>query len=259
LLAGLTLLAAACGPVAARPKLVTSNTQLLLDGTVSTRTGEGVTLLALVHLQTQVDVSTGTVEVQANLRDESLAYITTNATPGDPNLTALQALEEAAQDLQRRINDLRAAVVGAQQELAGVLSHDVNPLLPGLQIDQQRASELQRRLEQLTAELARLQKELAGVYSQIKSLIDKIQEQQPEVFSLYSAAGAYRAAPSPAGPDGFYEKTVHFALLQPDGRSIPFAVRLRLQFSLTGDVVSDDAAVTYEPPPGGGDTPLPCP
>jgi hypothetical protein len=135
----------------------------------------------------------------------------------------------------------------------------VNPLLPGLQIDQQRASELQRSLEQLTAELTRLQKELAGVYSQIQALVDKLREQQPEVFSLYSAAGAYRVAPSPTGPNGFYEKTVHFALLQPDGRRAPFAVRLRLQFSRTGDVVSDDAAVTYEPPPGGGDTPPPCP
>jgi hypothetical protein len=259
ILTGLGLLAVNCGPVAAGPKHVTSNTQLLLDGTVLSQTGESVALLALIHVQSRVDLSNGTVAVHANVRDDSLAYVATDATPDDPRLARLQSLKEAAQDLKRRITDLRNAIIGLQQELLEVLSHDLYPLVPGLQVDRQRAAELQRRLAELNAELERLQKELAGVYAAIEALIHELQEQQGEIFSRYSAAGAYTVAPSVCSPDGLCERTVTFALLQPDGSRTRFDVRLGLQFSVVGDIVSDEAAVTYEPPPCSVDTPPACP
>src|SRR5262249_58320132 len=70
------------GRPAAGPNLVTSNTKLLLDGTVvDNQTGDTVALFGLVHVQTKLYPSQGLVALQANLTEAVLAYGVNDPTP----------------------------------------------------------------------------------------------------------------------------------------------------------------------------------
>ncbi len=258
ILLGLGLLVAGVGPAPAEPHVVTSNTKLLLEGTVrDNQNGEDVAVIGLMHVQTKLYPALGLVAVHANLTEAVLAYGVNDPTPDDPTRERLNSLSQAAKELRARINVLFSEIRALQHELQEVLSHDLNPFLPGIQYDEERAAALRRRLAELSAEMKRLQKELAGVQNEIADLLLSLKENLSNVLERLVGFKGHRGDPSDCSPSGVCERVVSMDMVRSDGGRTHFDVLLRLQLSDLGLIVSGEASV--EEDDSGDDDLPPCP
>ena len=244
----LSLVAMLCGEASAQPNMITSNTSVLLDATLSDGlTGEDVQLMGLIHVQTKVNLRQDTLGVHANIREESfLAFVQDELAPSDPRLGELR---DRIRALQTEIVAVKHEVLQAMAELEEARKTDTNPFLPGIQIDKQRVAELERRLQQLAAHLEQLKQELSDLLDEMQDLLEELDESDVEggdPITLYSALGADGIKPSPCN-DLFCERLVIFNLIRADGERSPIGVLLRLQFSQAGELIVADAVLDEVP------------
>jgi methyl-accepting chemotaxis protein len=256
----LSVVAMSCGEVAAEPRKVTSNSQVLLDATVfDDDTGEDVQLIGLIHVQTKVSTSESTLAVHANIREASfLAFVANDQAPNNPLLQELESLKEQIRELKVQIVALQQQLLELMNELEEVSNTDINPFLPGIQIDTQRAAELQRRIQQVSAALKRLQVELSEILDQMRDLLDEIQQMQEseeepdELVSIYKAFGAVSVGPSICDHLAC-ERIIEFDLISAAGATLPFQARLDLQFTPAGALLFADAVLEGETDSDGDD------
>lgn len=258
-LATLAASVALTDPAAADPRRVTSNARSLLAGTVfDMRTGDGVAVIGIVHVQTRTDIAAGTVAVHANLTDTVLAYAV-GRTPSDPRLDRLEELTGQVRTLKQQLAALLAEIADLQRELDEVRNTDVNPFLPGTQIDEERANALLAALAQASSEAIRLQEELRDLQKEIAELIDEIRRRST-AFDEYTFSGAAltKAAPCSAAP--VCERRLDFDLVRADGSRSSVPVVLRLLLSARGDLLQTDAdfAVVCEESCGIDQDACPC-
>ncbi len=235
-MSGLLFVLVSSGDAAAGPATRRSSAKVLFEATVAdSASGRDVAMLGLVRVQTKVRPADESLEVRASIREEAfLAYATDGQEPANP---VLDALKQRERDLKQQIVDLRGQLDALEQELAQVLATDIFPLVPGHQIDRERAAELRSTMSQVSAALKRLLRELAAVQKELESLLADLQKQQDPAVG-YRAFGKQIIGPSSCA--GLVcERLLTFGLVRPDGGSAPFQVRLRLQFSQQGRLVSD--------------------
>jgi prefoldin subunit 5 len=256
----LGLVAMLCAEVAAEPRKVTSNSQVLLDATLfDIDTGEDVQLLGLIHVQTKVNPSESTLAVHANIREAAfLAFAENDQAPSNSLLERLELLKEQVRELKSQIVALQQQIFDLMNELQTVLETDTEPLIPGLQIDTERAHELQRRIQQASAALKRLQGELSELLNEMRDLLDEIQELQEsdeepaDLINVYTATGVFSAGPSICDHLAC-ERIIDLDLIRADGGALPFQVRLNLQFTQRGALLFGEAALEDGAPDGDDD------
>jgi cell division protein FtsB len=242
----------------AQPRTVTSNSRVLLDGTLfDSATGNDVRLVGLFHLQTRLDVTDDSLAVHANVMEGLFAaYVAPQQPPSDPRLAALA---DEVNELAARIAELKAqflerqAQIGiVQKELEQVLSTDTNPVFPGVQIDERKALELARRLAQLQAQVGRLQREVSDIMATINRLLDEIDRQSgvEEMVVVYRAVGVAAVPASPCSDRLVCERIVGFDLVRAGGGVLPFEVRLTMQFTTDGKLLLGAVRIHSD---GGGD------
>lgn len=246
-------------PAAADPRRVTSNARSLLAGTFfDARTGDGVAVIGIVHVQTRTDIAAGTVAVHANLTDTVLAYAV-GRTPSDPRLDRLEELTGQVRTLKQQLAALLDEIADLQRELDEVRKTDVNPFLPGTQIDEERAQALATALAQASAAAKRVQEQLRDLQNEIAELVDELQEHS-SAFEEYEFSGAAftKAAPCSAAP--VCERRLDFDLVRADGSRSSVPVVLRLLLSARGDLLQTDAdfAVVCEESCGIDQDACPC-
>ena len=231
------------GTAAAESKQVVSNSTLFLESSlIDDDSGEEVVLIGLLHVQTKSDGAR--TMVHANVREN--LFIGYSLVSTDPAHEELKALREEIHALRVLIVQLTITLQELEVEYIDTLNTDTDPIRPGIQPDTERLKQLKRQLEEVYQSLKRVQEELQKRMDRIAEIVREIDQQAPEMITEYQAFGADAVASRNCTEELLCESLVHLDLIREDGVALPFAVRLLLQFSNNGELISGDADLEDE-------------
>jgi regulator of replication initiation timing len=232
-LATVGLVAALGFSARAAPDGVISNVGVALnDTTFIEEAGEFVTVLGLLHVQTKA-LADGSVDLQANLTDQVLAYSAEVQNPTTERRQRLLALRQQAVELVNQIEALELELAMLRE----ALDLEINPFV------RKRLADLIARAER---RLVELYKELERVQAAMRALLEEIGEEEGrEPGPLYSLAGVQRTRITCA-PAISCSAYLVFPLAHASQGGANLAVRLDLIFSSRGLLISSAADIGNE-------------
>ena len=215
---------------AAATGMISNALMSLNDTTFVNETSEFVTLLGHLHVQTNA-LADGSVDVQANVSDQILAFSADVQNPTSERRQRLLELRQQAVELLHQMQAIQLEL----GELRSALDDELNRLV------RKRLEELIARADRRLQELAR---ELEQVLAAIRSLLEEIGQEENR-DPLYSLVGVQRSliTCAPTIPCSAY---LLYPLAHAVQGSASLPIQMTLLFSSRGRLVSAVADTDHE-------------